>query len=80
MSDENENLSGEHSTKKLHEDFPASVTLRFRSEFEKRWFMGQLSDGFGEGQVDLVWPWRAGVQFDECPSFGVRPLGEDFDD
>lgn len=34
---------------------PATVTLRFKSEYAKRYFLGQLSDGWGENHVDLKW-------------------------
>ncbi len=38
--------------------YPATLTLHFKSEAEKREFMGQLSDGWGENHVMLDWPWK----------------------
>jgi hypothetical protein len=32
------------------------ITLEFKSAFDKRYFLGQLSDGLGENLVDLKWP------------------------
>lgn len=33
----------------------ASVKLTFRSEAEREWFIGQLTDGFGENECDIKW-------------------------
>jgi hypothetical protein len=41
--------------KKIAEEFPVSLNLRFRNEQEKSDFLGQLSDGWGEGVVYLTW-------------------------
>jgi hypothetical protein len=49
----------------------AEVTLRFKSESEKDYFMSQLSDGWGENLVRLDWPWRDGVKFQNCRTFNV---------
>jgi hypothetical protein len=49
----------------------AEVTLRFKSESEKDYFMSQLSDGWGENLVRLDWPWRDGVRFQDCRTFDV---------
>lgn len=35
--------------------FPHRVTLCFRNGRERDWFMGQLSDGFGENECELKW-------------------------
>jgi hypothetical protein len=32
------------------------ITLEFKSAFDKRYFLGQLSDGWGENRVRLEWP------------------------
>lgn len=53
-------------------DFPVTVTLRFRSEEERRYFMGQLSDGWGESEVELSWNGLLRMAR-EC---GVVPTGE----
>lgn len=34
------------------------VLLVFKSEDEKKYFLGGLSDGWGENIVDLDWDWR----------------------
>jgi hypothetical protein len=39
-------------------EFPVvGPTLRFRSEAERRWFFGGLSDGWGENACDISWGW-----------------------
>lgn len=32
------------------------ITLEFKSAFDKKYFLGQLSDGWGENLVMLKWP------------------------
>jgi hypothetical protein len=32
------------------------ITLEFKSVFDKKYFLGQLSDGWGENLVGLEWP------------------------
>lgn len=36
-------------------NWPVSITLRFKSQAAKDYFLGQLSDGWGENEVDLEW-------------------------
>jgi len=33
----------------------ATVMLRFKSDYAKSFFLGQLSDGWGENHVGLIW-------------------------
>jgi hypothetical protein len=39
--------------------YPTTVTLHFISEDERDEFIGQLSDGWGENEVDLDWNWHS---------------------
>lgn len=48
-----------------------TVTLRFKSEHAKEFFMGQLSDGWGENHCNLRWPWQDGQEFHKCQVFDV---------
>ncbi len=40
------------------DDYPVSVTFRFRTQEEKSAFLGGLSDGWGENECSLDWCWR----------------------
>lgn len=48
---------------------PVEVVLRFRNKQERDYFMGQLSDGFGENECDLKWR----GDFDRARVFHVDP-------
>lgn len=54
------------------ERYPVRVTLAFCSDAERRYFMGQLSDGWGENHCDFEWPWRSGVDFHEAELVAVK--------
>lgn len=49
--------------------FPHRMTLCFRNKRERDWFMGQLSDGFGENECDLKW--TRGKSLDEVREVDV---------
>ena len=55
--------------RKVHE-----VTLRFPSAKHKEYFLGQLSDGWGENMVDLRW--AAGVDVTKAKTVTVTNQGE----
>jgi hypothetical protein len=46
-----------------------TVTLRFKSEYAKSFFLGQLSDGWGENHVGLTWDHSVGL--DAAPMVDV---------
>jgi hypothetical protein len=50
------------------------VTFHFRSKRERDYFMGQLSDGWGENRVDLLWDFQR--KFHDCTDFKIL-LGQD---
>ncbi len=50
------------------------VTLTFRSREHKEYFLGQLSDGWGENVVSLQWP--RNVPLYEAPMVRVTPIGD----
>lgn len=59
-------------------DYPVRVTLHFRSNAQRDEFMGGLSDGFGENECNLDWPWKSAprnefgiVGFDKQERFAV---------
>ncbi len=64
---------------KLEDEYPASITLRFRDEDERNEFLGQLSDGWGENYCRLAWDHerysaaelRTGKPFEAQTEFGV---------
>lgn len=58
--------------KRVH---PLEVTLVFKNEFDRDYFMGQLSDGFGENECDLA----CEGDFDEATRFTVTPFGDAYD-
>lgn len=67
-------------------DYPCAVTLGFRNDEERRKFMGQLSDGWGENYVSLKWPWEqyvttpeqgTGDAFHHQEFFGVEVFEDD---
>ena len=53
---------------------PTEVTLRFPSEYAKDYFLGQLSDGWGENVVHLDWDGRRNMK--DCPIIDVVPLSD----
>lgn len=53
-----------------------SVTLKFKSEDDKKDFMAGLCDGWGEGYCRLKWPWKDGVKFTDCNEFEVDVLDD----
>jgi hypothetical protein len=53
------------------------VTLRFPSALHKKYFLGQLSDGWGENVVDLTWP--SSVDLAESMTVRVKNMGEYWD-
>lgn len=55
------------------------VTLRFETEEAKRFFMGGLSDGFGESACEIEWPHREGVKFDDADTFDIVPLNHEYE-
>lgn len=57
-------------------DYPVTITLRFRTVEEKHFFMGGLSDGWGENACGLSWDTSLDLNWDGDPdkpnySFGV---------
>ena len=52
-----------------------AVTLRFKTPRAKQYFMGQLSDGWGENVCGLKWDHS--VKFDKCSVFHVEPWDPD---
>lgn len=70
------------------DDKPVAVTLRFRNERDRNYFMAGLSDGWGEGWCDLIWPWesypeeevRSGRAFEACESFDVTVFRDERDE
>jgi hypothetical protein len=65
------------SKKELCEEFPTELVLRFKSNAARNYFMGQLSDGWGEGccaarPIDAdtmsveVWDVRTDEEIIEC--------------
>ena len=59
----------------------ASITLHFASNDEKNQFMGELSDGIGEGICTFTWPGKEdGAPFYEAKEFTVELLEDDDDD
>jgi len=52
---------------------PIRVTLCFRTEAERRYVMGQLSDGFGENELDMEWDVG---DLHEANEVRVKPMGE----
>jgi hypothetical protein len=56
------------------------VTFTFRNKAERDYFMGQLSDGWGENKVELKWPWRKGVEFEDCTEFGIELAPDELDE
>ncbi len=52
------------------------VTLVFKTREERDWFMGQLSDGFGENECDLSW---RGDDLDRAKVVRVTPQGDLWD-
>ncbi len=53
---------------------PCEVTLRFKSEYAKGYFLGQLSDGWGENVVGLEWDNRRHMK--DCPVIDVFPFSD----
>ena len=61
------------------------ITLRFKTEDDKRAFMGGLSDGFGEAHCDLGWNYeefteeqiRSGEAFHSVRVFDVDVFDTD---
>ena len=57
-----------------------SVTLRFKNQEDRDYFMAGLNDGFGENHCMLDWPYdnwskedqRSGVAFHSCDTFDVE--------
>ena len=41
------------------DEYPIEVRLRFRTEKDRKEFIGGLSDGFGENFCQLDWEWMA---------------------
>ena len=71
---------------KTDEDFPVAVTLRFRSQEARDYFMSSVSDSsVGENDCSLDWPsgnWteadnRSGKAFCECDTFCVTVFDTD---
>lgn len=54
-----------------------SVTLTFRSEEQKQYFLGQLSDGLGENHFSLEWPHA--LDLFDAESVKVTACGELWD-
>jgi hypothetical protein len=67
----------------MSEEYPVSVTLHFKNEAEKNFFMGGLSDGWGENACSLSWTYenypeeyvRSGKAFEEQTDFDVIVFG-----
>lgn len=65
------------------EEYPVSVTLHFKNERERDFFMAGLSDGWGEDACSLQWPYegyteeyvRSGKAFAEQTDFDVTVFG-----
>ena len=55
-------------------DTEVQVVLKFRSEYEKNYFMGQLSDGWGENFVNLEWEGKDGNNFYSAEFYNVKPI------
>lgn len=54
-----EDLPGEGGDEFDPFDYSLPLLLRFRSREARDYFLGQLSDGWGENGVDLHWPGMA---------------------
>jgi len=55
--------------------YKTRVTLCFKSQKQKRAFLGQLDDGWGENLVDLNWPMKTNIH--NCEMITVKVAGED---
>lgn len=55
----------------IDKEYPVAITLRFKSDDEKKDFMTGLSDGWGENSCSLAWPWGDGASFDDVVDYGV---------
>ena len=55
-----------------------SVTLHFKTKPAKDYFLGQLSDGWGENVVDLDWP--SGRSLKHAPDVIVTVFKPDSDE
>lgn len=53
--------------------YPVRVVLGFRSEAERDYVLGQLSDGWGESYIDFDWPWKDGIEMAQAEVLGVLP-------
>lgn len=51
-------------------DYPVSLTLRFKSDKAKAFFIAQMTDGLLENEVDVE-TWRVGDRFDDADTLAV---------
>lgn len=59
------------------EDYTVEIKFRFRNEEAMKNFTSQLCDGWGEGLVDMHWPWRKGISFYETDTYCIDVPDED---
>jgi hypothetical protein len=59
------------SEERHQEDAPVAVVLKFKNRADRNFFMGQLSDGFGENHVTLAWDTT--TLFEDATEFDVVP-------
>ena len=56
------------------DDYPIKVELCFRTQQQRDYFMAGLSDGFGENDCELLWPYPDCGKFEEQKRCGVDLL------
>lgn len=52
-------------------NYPIEVTLRFKSQEDKEYFLAGLCDGWGENYCDPNWRWRDGEELVSAKSLNV---------
>jgi hypothetical protein len=60
------------SEEKHTENNPTTIALKFKNPADARFFMSQLSDGWGENYVSLKWD--TAKSFDTATEFEVEPF------
>jgi len=56
------------------DEYPHRVTLCFKSEDEKKFFIAGLSDGFGENICDLDWEWKNKISLYDSPLIVISEI------
>lgn len=61
----------------MAKEYPIQVVFAFRNEEERNYILGQLSDGFGENEMNLEWAKR--VDLYKAKVVCVRPMGDNWE-